>query len=415
MTEPLQLFLAIGLIIAAAKTFGYLSNLVNQPAVLGELIAGVLLGPTILNLFGQTNIFPDGKHVTDIIIEISEIGVLLLIFNAGLEVNLESLLGVGKPAILAGVMGVVAPVVMIAPASTLFDYSIEKSIFVGLVMASMSTAISAQVMLELGVLQRPEGLTLLAGALVDDLLLILLVSLFLAVNPGGIAHLSEVRPIWEVLLRMGGFLVIGTLFCWITLPYIANKVNDLHISEGVLVVGLVATLFMAVASEYIGGVASIAGAFIAGAALARANHGVVERMERSLHAINYGFFVPLFFISIGLKANLRLINEDTFVFTGVMLILAIISKVLGSGWGAKLGGLDNLGALRVGFGMISRGEVGLILATIGINSGILLPETFSVLVFIVLITTIITPPLVRWTYTEQAVQMFSDKIAPDTT
>jgi Kef-type K+ transport system membrane component KefB len=410
MTETVQLFLAVGVMVAFAKAMGYLSARLNQPSVLGELFAGLLLGPTILNLFGNTSIFADGDHITKSIIEFAEIGVLLLIFGAGLEIDLASMLGVGRPALFAGIMGVVVPVLMIAPVTVLFDYSTEKSIFIGLVLASMSTAISAQVMLELGVLKSREGLTLLGAALVDDILLILLVSLFLAVNPGGIATIGATRPIWEVLLRIVGFLIIGSLICWYGLPKLANRIQQTQISEGVFALALVSALFMAVAAEAIGGVAAIAGAFIAGVSMGRSRRSIVDRVERSLHSVNYGLLVPLFFISIGLKANLRTLDADILPFAFIMLGLAIISKVAGTWVGTRLGGFDNLSAIRVGFGMISRGEVGLILATLGINSGILAPEVFTVLVMIVLVTTMITPPLVRWSFTPRAEEVFGSRV-----
>lgn len=402
MTEPVQLFLALGLMISLAKLMGYVSGWFNQPVVLGELLAGVLLGPTVIGLMGQTDIFPDGKTVQHSITEFAEIGVLLLIFAAGLEIDLPNLLEVGRPATFAGVMGVLGPVIFIVPAAMLFGYGWEKALFISLVLASMSTAISAQVMLELGVLQLREGLTLLGAALVDDLLLIFLVSLYLAINPNGIAELGEVRSIGEVLLRMVVFLLLGMAICWYVLPRLANKIHTLEIAEGVLALALVATLLMAFAAEYFGGVAAIAGAFMVGISLGQAKQNVVDKLHRSLHAINYGLFVPLFFISIGLKANLRLLDQSVFFFTLVMLILAVISKVVGTWVGTRLSGFDNLSAVRVGLGMISRGEVGLIMAAIGINSGILAEEIFSVLVFIVLITTIITPPLVRWSFSPSA-------------
>lgn len=409
MTEPLQLFLAIGIMIAAAKLAGYLSLRLSQPVVLGELLVGVLLGPTVIDLFSTSRLFPDGDKISHSIIEFAEIGVLLLIFNAGLEINLESMVKVGRPATLAGVLGVVMPVLMIAPAAVLFDYSAAKAVFIGLVLASVSTAISAQVMLELGVLQKREGLTLLGAALVDDLLVVLLVSAFLAINPDGVAALVQTRPIWEVLLRMIGFLLIGSLLCWFVLPWLANRIHRLPISEGVLALALVAVLIMAVSAEYLGGVAAIAGAFIVGVSLGRAKRDVAAHLEHSLHALNYGLLVPLFFISIGLKANLRLLESDILFFACVMLALAVISKVFGTWIGTRLGGFDNLSALRVGLGMVSRGEVGLIIAAIGINSGILAAEVFSVLVFIVLITTLITPLLMRWSFTPQVEQFFASK------
>ncbi|KAB2854869.1 MAG: hypothetical protein F9K46_16355, partial [Anaerolineae bacterium] len=126
-----------------------------------------------------------------------------------------------------------------------------------------------------------------------------------------------------------------------------------------------------------------------------------------------GLLVPLFFISIGLKANLRAIDGDILLFAIIMLALAIISKVVGTWIGTRLGGFDNLSAIRVGFGMISRGEVGLILATLGINSGILVPDIFAVLVMVVVVTTMITPPLVRWSFTRKAEEIFARRSEPE--
>lgn len=398
MTDVIQLFLAVGVMIGFAKLLGYVAYRLNQPSVLGELIAGILIGPTLINFLGNTTFFTHGDEIQKIIVEVAEIGVLLLLFNAGLEVDPKSLLNVGRPALLGGFLGVFVPILMIVPAVTVFGYSVEKALFLGILFASMSTAISAQVMLELGVLKRREGLTLLGAALVDDAIVILLLSLFLAINPGGIIVGAEPRSVVEVLVRMIGFVVVGSLASWVILPRLANRVSRLPITEGALMFAIVATLLLAWAAEFIGGVAAITGAFIAGMCLHRAQRGVVERIERGLHSINYAFLMPLFFISIGLKSNLRLLNADVLPFAILITVLAIVSKLLGVMAGTRWAKFDWPSSLRVGIGMISRGEVGLIIAAIGVNTGILQPEVFAVVVFVVLVTTIITPPLLRWSF-----------------
>lgn len=401
MTPVVQFFFALGLMIAFAKAAGYVSYRLNQPAVLGELLAGVILGPTVLNLLGNVALFPDGAHVQSTIIEVAELGVLLLMFMAGLEVDPKSLRAVGKPALYAGVLGVIVPLVIIAPATTFFGYPIEKGLFMGILFASMSTSITAQVMLELGVLRRREGVTLLGAALIDDAVVIVLLSLFVAINPGNIIVLdsgANVRSIGEVFLRLIGFLTVGFGFAWVVLPRALNFVSKLRISEGALTFALVATLLMSFAAEYIGGIAAITGAFMAGFAIRQANNRVVEQIERGLHALNYAFLVPLFFVSIGLQSNLRLLTAELLPFALVITALAIVTKVLGAGGGVRLAGDSPLMAKRIGLGMISRGEVGLIIASIGVNYAILTPETFTVAVFVVLVTTIITPPLVRWSF-----------------
>lgn len=400
MTETVQFFLALGVTIGFAKLMGYLTYRLQQPAVLGELLAGVIIGPTVINLLGMPALFPDGHSVEHTLIEVAEVGVLLLMFMAGMEVDLDSMLKVGRPALLAGLLGVFVPLVVITPVVMLFNYPFEKALFVGILLASMSTSISAQVMLELGVLKRREGLTLLGAALVDDAVVILLLSLFLAINPGGIVAVAESRSVVEVLLRIAGFLVVGFSISWMALPRLANLVNRLPIAEGTLMFAIVATLLLSFAAEFFGGIAGITGAFIAGVCISRARRGVVEKIERGIHGVNYGLLVPLFFVSIGLRANLRLLTADILPFALTMTILAILTKILGAGGGSKLGGFDWRSSARVGLGMISRGEVGLIIASIGVGFGILQSEVFTTAVFVVLVTTIITPPLVRWSFRE---------------
>ena len=413
MNETIQFILALGLLIGFAKAMSYFAYRFNQPAVLGELLAGVILGPTLLDLLGSNALFPQGHDVAHTLIEIAEIGVLILMFMAGMEVDLKNMLDVGKPAMFAGVIGVIVPLVVITPVVAMFGYSIEKAVFLGILFSSMSTSITAQVMLELGVLRSREGLTLLGAALLDDAVVILLVSLFLAINPGGIVVGEPARPIIEVILRIVGFLVIGSLLSWIVLPRLANWVANLPISAAALTFAFVAMLVLSASAEHFGGIAAITGAFMAGVCIRRARHSVVEAIERGLHSLSYAFVVPLFFVSIGLQANLRLLTADLLPFALVLTVLAVITKVVGAGGGARLGGFDNFGALHIGLGMISRGEVGLIIATIGVNAGVLSEAVFTVVVFVVLVTTIITPPLVRWSFRESESQTEAPTSIPE--
>jgi Kef-type K+ transport system membrane component KefB len=398
MAQVIQLFLAVGLMIGFAKIMGFVAYRLRQPAVLGELVAGLLLGPTVFNLLADPVLFADGELIQTIILKVAELGVLLLLFSAGLEVDLKMLFGVGRPAIVGGLFGVFVPLALMIPTVMQFEYSFEKALFLGILFASMSTAISAQVMFELGVLKKREGLTLLGAALVDDALVIFLLSLFLAINPGGVIVGGETRPVAEVILRMLGFLVVGALASWLILPRLANLVHRLPISEGALVVAIVSTLLLSWAAEFIGGIAAITGAFMAGVALRRVRRNVLEVIERGIHSINYGFLVPLFFISIGLKSDLRLLTAEMIPLTLIVTLVAILSKLVGVSLGTWLAGLNWPSSRSVGIGMISRGEVGLIIAAIGIDTGILQPEVFAVVVFVVLVTTLMTPPLLRWSF-----------------
>ncbi|CAG0998404.1 hypothetical protein ARNL5_03869, partial [Anaerolineae bacterium] len=349
------------------------------------------------NLLHIASLFPDGSSVEHTLIEFAEIGVVLLMFSAGLEVDLDSLTKVGWTALAAGIIGVIVPIGMAAPTALLFGYSSETSVFIGLILAATSVSISAQVMLELGVLHSREGLALLAAAIVDDVLVILFVSIFIAVSPGDLAT-TESRSILEVILRLVSFLTVGSIISWFALPWIVKRVSKTSISAGVLIVAVVSALLMGVAAEYFGGIAAITGAFIAGGCLGRSDYKIKEKIEEGLYAINYGMFVPIFFISIGLQANLRLLDATILPFALILTLGAILSKIIGSGAGGLLTGFNRLSSLRLGIGMISRGEVGLIVAALGINSGIIPKEIFAAVVLVVLTTTVLAPALVRWSF-----------------
>jgi Kef-type K+ transport system membrane component KefB len=168
-------------------------------------------------------------------------------------------------------------------------------------------------------------------------------------------------------------------------------------------VAIVASLVLGFSAEYFGGIAAITGAFIAGICLGRADRRIVEEIEQGLHRVNYSFFVPIFFVSIGLQANLRLLGAAMLPFALLLIMGAIVAKIGGAGLGGMLTGFPRQSALRLGIGMISRGEVGLIVAAIGISSGIVTEEIFSAIVLVIIVTTIVTPPLVRWSFaSEQA-------------
>jgi Kef-type K+ transport system membrane component KefB len=392
----IQLFLALGIILVSAKTAGYISRLLHQPAVLGELLIGVILGPSLINML-NSSLFTD-THLAETIKHIAELGVLLLMFGAGMEINLQELKKVGKVAVYSGTVGVFAPLLMAMVFALLAGYPLETSAFLGITLAATSVSISAQVMLELNVLHSREGLALLGAAVVDDVLAILLLSILLSLSAvsGGIGALLS------VLIKMLLYFIIAGAIGWLILPRLARYVSKLPISSGNLAFAVALALLFGWAAEAFGGVAAITGAFIAGVALSRAEREIKHDIEKGLHSLNYGLLVPVFFVSIGLQTNLRALRPSDLPFALVLLVIAIVSKILGGGLGARLGGFDNIGARRVGIGMISRGEVGLIIGSIGLTSGLLSAEIFPQIVLIVIATTLITPPLVRWSFSQQA-------------
>lgn len=390
MTETLQLLLALAVIIFAAKLGGYAATRLRQPAVLGELLIGLLLGPSLLNFFALP-LFA-GSHTQDIVYEFAEIGVILLMFVAGLEVHLEEMLKTGNVAVLAGVLGVIVPLILGTLLGLGFGEALNPSIFIGLILTATSVSISAQTLLELGVLKSREGLALLGAAVVDDVVAILALSIFLAVSGEG----ESTRPIWLVVVMMIVFFAVAILLGSRLLEPLTRFVQALPISEGLIAFVIVVTLIFAWSAEVIGGVAAITGAFIAGVFFGRTR--AREAIEHGMHTIAYGLFVPIFLVSIGLRANLWEIDAAGLVFLVSLILVAVVSKVIGSGLGARLGGFGNLPSFRVGLGMVSRGEVGLIITAIGLSAGLVTESQYSEVVIMVLVTTLVTPPLLRWAF-----------------
>jgi Kef-type K+ transport system membrane component KefB len=382
------LALTLPIIIAVAKAGGWISTRLRQPAVLGELLAGLLLGPTVVDLI-HLPFFTNPELLEEQVIALAEIGVVFLMFVAGMEVDLREMARAGRVSVLGGVLGVVVPLAMGALAALPFGYEGQAALFVGIILTATSVSISAQTLLELGVLRTREGIALLGAAVVDDVLVILLLSIFLALA-GGAAGAGEIAI---VIARMLIYLALAGAVGWFALPRLARWVDRQPISEGLTALVVVSALLFAWSAELVGGLAAITGAFIAGVGLGRS--ALRDKIEEKMHTLTYSFFVPIFFVSVGLEANLREITGPVLPFLMVLFIIAVASKLIGSGLGARLGGFTHREALRVGVGMISRGEVGLIVATIGVLEGIIEQEVFTVVVVLVLLTTLITPLLLR--------------------
>jgi Kef-type K+ transport system membrane component KefB len=230
---------------------------------------------------------------------------------------------------------------------------------------------------------------------VDDVLVILLLSVLTAVASGG----AGPGALLTIALKMLVYLSITVLLGFFVLPRLAEWVNGQSISEGLAALVLVTALLFAWSAEVVGGLAAITGAFIAGVGFGRSH--LRDEIERDMRTITYAFLVPIFFVSIGLKTNARLLTGPDLWFALALVLVAVVSKIVGCGLGARMGGFTHQESLRVGIGMISRGEVGLIVATVGVNEGLIKTELFSVATFIVLVTTLITPLLLRLTFTRE--------------
>jgi len=406
MTTFLQLALLLSIILLSAKLAGYLSVRLGQPSVLGELLVGILLGPSLFDVLHLPFIDPAVGHT---IAELGELGVLLLMFIAGLELHLDELTRNTRVAAYGGFLGVLVPTALGWGAGRLFGMDNAASIFLGLTLGATSVSISAQTLMELKVLRSRVGLSLLGAAVFDDILVILSLSIFLALE-AGTGSLSGV--LW-ILVRMSAFLALSVAFGLWVLPWLMRRVAYLPISQGVLTLALVLMLAYGVAAELLGGMAAITGAFIAGLMMARSDEG--GRVEHGVHSLAYGLFVPIFFINIGLSVNARSLQIEMIVFALVITLIAIVGKWLGAGIGARMGGLSLRESVQLGAGMVSRGEVGLIVAGVGINQGLVSSGEFSAVVVMVLVTTLVTPPILRSLFSQrkQAAQYTSTPADPN--
>ncbi len=387
MSSLLQILLLLSVLVLLAKLAGWLSARLGQPAVLGELLVGLVLGPSLVNVL-QWPLF-EGSSVGETVNLLAEIGVILLMLIAGLEIDLSELRRAGRSALFAGSIGVVLPLTGGLSLALLFGYDLATSFAVGVLLTATSVSISAQTLMELGKLRTAEGIALLGAAVVDDVLVILILSLEMAVRRG------DTDPLGILLIvgRMVLFLGLGGFLCLWGLPRLMRLVERWPVSAAVPSTVLAVTFFTAWLAEYGGGVAAITGAFLVGLGLRRSmqHHRIVEAM----HTVGYALFVPLFFIGVGLHANVRALNTSVLLFAVLFIVVAVLTKVLGSGLGAWLGGFKPQGALRVGVGMISRGEVGLIVAAVEIREHWVGEQLFAVVMLMVLTTTILTPLLLK--------------------
>ena len=392
------LFFVLGVIIAAARIAGSIARRFDQPRVLGELVIGVILGPSLIDLL-NASLFGIGEaHLQETIIEFAELGVLLLMFKVGLEIHINELIKVGRVAVLAGLLGALLPVALAMPLAMVFGYRWEPALFAGVILAATSVSISAQVLIEIGVLRTKEGSALLATALIDDIIAILLVSLAIAITgPQGSASAGDLILI---VGRMFGYIIIAFGIAWFIVPRVMNWIDkhpEASQSYGNAAIALIIVFVFGWSAEYLGGVAPITGAFIAGAGLSRIQHRAKNEIDAAVSNISYAFLVPIFFVSVGLQTDLSSYPLSALPLTIAMLLVAVGSKIIGCGLGARISGFNNTEALRLGVCMISRGEVGLIIASLGISSGVLSTSDplFATLFMVILLTTVLTPPLVR--------------------
>ncbi|MCO7128040.1 cation:proton antiporter [Sporolactobacillus shoreicorticis] len=366
----------LAVVIVATKIAGHASvRWLGQPAVLGELIVGILVGPALLGWIPDSEMM----HV------FSEIGVLMLMFIAGLETNLEDLRNSARSSSAVALGGVILPLGFGYLAGTLLGMDTSHAIFLGLILSATSVSISVQTLKELGKLQSKESMTLLGAAVLDDVLVIVLLAFAMSIFG------DSDTSIWWIVGEKIFFFASAILVAWKGVPWLLRLFGRLKVSEPAISLAIVLCFIFAWYADLLG-VAGIIGSFIAGTALAQTSFKAT--IERKIEPVAYGIFVPVFFVSIGLKVTFNGIFDQVWFIIGITLI-AVLTKFIGSGFGAWMTGFSPLSSFRIGSGMVSRGEVALILASIGIEAHLLAQKYFTPLILVVILTTLITPPLLK--------------------
>lgn len=380
--ETAEFILTIVLVLVAVKVAGDLSVRVGQPSVFGKLLVGLIIGPSFLGWI----------HETPLLSELAELGVLMLMFIAGVETDVGEFMKTARGAAVAAVLGVIAPLIAGYLLAVAYGYDWAKALFVGTILVATSVSISVQTLRELGRLQTREGFTILGAAVIDDILGLIVLSIVLGLEAGQGGGLPGIAVLGAkvVVFFLGAFLVGRIL-----VPGILSVASRMGVTVPVLTASIVVALLFAVGAELMG-LAGIVGAYLAGLMIGttRFQSEVFEGVEQ----VGYAFLIPFFFVSIGTAADVRGLTGNLVVFTALALLLAVITKVVGCGAGALMSGLTFQESLGVGVGMVARGEVALIVAKIGLDSGLITEDLFTSMVVVAIATTVATPPLLRMVF-----------------
>ncbi|EIA18519.1 cation:proton antiporter [Clostridium perfringens] len=372
----------LALILISTKLFGLITKKVRMPQVVGALVAGVILGPAVLNVLSET----------EFIQKLAELGVIVLMFTAGLETDINQLKKTGKASFIIAVLGVIIPLVGGFFIASIFNNgndvnTILQNVFIGIILTATSVSITVETLKEMGKLNTRAGNAILGAAIIDDILGIIALTITTSLADPSINVIIVLAKI-VMFFIFAGFA--GYLFHWAFIKLDERYQRDLR---RFVIIAFVFCLLLSFCAEEFFGVADITGAFIAGLVISDSNRS--KYLNSRFETLSYMLLSPIFFASIGIKVQLTAMTKTIFIFAILLLLVAILSKVFGCALGAKLCKYSNREAIQIGTGMISRGEVALIVANKGIAMGLMLPEFLAPVVIVVVVTTIVTPILLK--------------------
>lgn len=380
--ENYNFLLAVAIIILSTKFMGGLSEKVNMPQVVGALVAGVILGPSVLGIVESTNFLA----------ETAEIGVILLMFMAGLDTDINEIKKNSVSMLCIALAGVILPLIGGA-ACYYFYFDVDASnfnevlqcIFMGVILTATSVSITVEALREMGKLNGPVGSAILGAAVLDDIIGIIILTVVTSLKDSSVSIIS-------ILIKIGLYVILMGVLA-VVFKAARPTVDDVKDRRRVAIYVMSLMLLIAFISEHYFGIADITGAYMLGLLLS--TYEIRGYIAKKMAVPSYLFFSPIFFASIGIKTELSGMTVSLLIFSVILLIVAILTKTVGCGLGARLTGFNSSDALHIGIGMISRGEVALIVAQKGYNMSLVSGKLFSPIVLVVIVTTIITPVLLK--------------------
>lgn len=384
--ESYGYLLDIALILIFTKVLGLVTKRIEMPQVVGALMAGIVLGPGFLKIV----------HESQFIDHIAEIGVIVLMFSAGLETDINELKKSGGKSFVIALIGVLIPLIggyLLASFYNSGDKAFLENMFIGVILTATSVSISVETLKEMGKLSTPSGNAILGAALIDDVLGIIALTLIT-----GMADTSV--DLTTVMIKIVAFFAVSMVIGLAAHKLIEkwfDRYEKVHRRFSIL--SFAFCLLFAYCAEEFFGVADITGAFIAGLIISGTSRSSYVKMR--IETLSYLLISPVFFASIGLKFVLPEMTTSILIFSVLLLVISVLSKILGCGLGAKLCGYQTIQSARIGVGMISRGEVALIVASKGMAVGLMNDQFFGPIIIMVVFTTIVTPILLKFVFKDR--------------
>ena len=387
--DKLEILRSIAIIIITAKGFGLIARRLKAPQVVGEIIAGLILGPSLLKWV----------EPSDFISGVAEIGVILLMFSAGLETNLTQLKKTGAKATLIACSGVFVPLI----GGTLlyfcfYDFApvgseeFFKAVFIGTILTATSVSITVQALKELGKLTDEVGTTIMSAAIIDDVIGILVLTIVISFR-------DPSSKIGDVVLRTVGFFILAIIFGLILYKIMEWVDNRYPHTQRIPIIGLALALALSYIADRFFGIADITGAYVAGIILSSLKDS--KYIDRKMDVNSYMIFGPVFFVSIGLQTDLKSLDMSILLFSIGFVLVGLLSKIVGCGLMSRLCGYKGIDTLKIGVGMMTRGEVALIVSKKGLEVGMIDSKYFTSVILLIIVSSILTPVMLKLLYSNK--------------